>query len=205
MTAISRNATNTLFTTKNMAKIAILSAVSAVLMLLEFPLPIAPSFYKMDFSEVGVLIGGFALGPTAAIVIEALKILIKFLLKGSFTMGVGELSNFIIGCAMCVPAAMIYKKEKTRKNALIGLCVGTVCMTVIGVVMNYFVAIPAYVAIAHYPLDVIISMGAAIFPFIKNTFQLVIACVTPFNLIKGVLVSIVTCLLYKHVSPLLKR
>ena len=202
---MSETKTTSIFTTKNMAKIAILSAVAAILMLLEFPLPIAPSFYKLDFSEVAVLIGGFALGPAAAVAVEALKIVINTMFNGSSTMFVGELSNFVIGCAMCVPAAVIYKRNKTRNNAIKGLCAGTLCMTVVGVAMNYFVAIPAFVAIAHYPLDAIIGMGAAIFPFIKNTFQLVLACVTPFNLIKGILVSLITTLLYKHVSPLLHK
>lgn len=196
---------HSIFTTRTMAKIAILSAVAAVLMMIEFPLPIAPSFYKLDFSEVAVLVGGFALGPAAAVAIEALKIILNCLFNGTATMFVGELSNFLIGCALCVPAALIYSKEKTKANALRGLTAGTLCMTVTGVAMNYFVAIPAFVFIAHYPLDAIIGMGAAIFPFITNTFQLVLACVTPFNLIKGVLVSVITLLLYKHVSPLLHR
>lgn len=196
---------STIFTTRSMAKIAILGAVAAVLMMFEFPLPIAPSFYKLDFSEVAVLVGGFALGPAAAVAIEALKIILNCLFNGTNTMFVGELSNFVIGCAMCVPAALIYTRNKTKQTALKGLCAGTLFMTVAGVAMNYFVAIPAYVAIAHYPLDAIIGMGAAIFPFIKNTFQLVLACVTPFNLIKGVLVSVITMLLYKHVSPLLHK
>ena len=202
MTATTKQS---IFTTRSMAKIAILGAVAAILMMIEFPLPIAPSFYKLDFSEVAVLVGGFALGPAAAVAIEALKIVLNCLFNGSNTMFVGELSNFIIGCAMCVPAAMVYAKHKTRANALKGLAAGTLCMTLVGVIMNYFVAIPAYVSIAHFPLEAIIGMGAAIFPFITNTFQLVLACVTPFNLIKGVLVSLITALLYKHVSPLLHR
>jgi riboflavin transporter FmnP len=188
-----------------MAKIAILSAIAFVLMLFEFPLPVAPSFYKLDFSEVAVMIGGFALGPIPAVAIEGMKVILNLLFNGTITMGVGEFANFAIGCAMAVPAAAIYHRNKTRKSALIGMLVGTLVMTVTGVVLNYLVLIPAYVSLAHFPMDAIIGMGQAIFPFIKNTFDLVIACVTPFNLIKGVLVSLITILLYKHVSPLLHK
>lgn len=192
-------------TTANIAKIAILGAIAFVLMLLDFPLPFAPSFYQFDFSEVAVLIGGFAMGPAAGALIEAVKIILNLIFTGSNTMFVGEFANFVIGCSLVVPAALIYKKNKTKKNAIIGMAVGTLCMTAVGVLMNWFVLIPAYIAIAGYPEDAIISMGAAIFPFIHNIFTLVIACVTPFNLFKGAVVSIITAVLYKHVSPLLHK
>lgn len=196
---------SSVFTTKTMAKIAILGAVATVLMLFEFPLPVAPSFYEFDFSEVAVLIGAFALGPAAAVAIEAVKIALNFLFNGTITMGVGELANFLIGCAFVVPAGLIYKKNRTKNGALQGMAVGTLCMAAAGVILNYFVLLPAYVAIAHFPLEMIIAAGAEIFPFIQNTFQFVLACVTPFNLIKGLIVSVVTLLLYKHVSPILKK
>jgi riboflavin transporter FmnP len=192
-------------TTRTIAKLAILSAIAFVLMLIEFPLPFAPSFYKLDFSEIAVLMGGFAMGPVAAVVIEAVKILLHLLFKGTITMGVGELANFLIGCALCVPAAWIYTKNKSRKSAMIGMLAGTACMTVAGVLLNIYVLIPTYVAIAKIPLDSIISMGSAIFPAIHDVVSLALICVVPFNLLKGAAVGIVTTLLYKHVSPLLHR
>lgn len=203
MTAI--NEKHSIFTTKTMAKIAILGAVSFILMLFEFPLPVAPSFYKFDFSEVAVLIGAFALGPAEAAMIEAIKIILNFLFNGTITMGVGEIANFLIGCSLVVPAGIFYKKNRTKKGAMIAMAIGTVCMVAAGVVLNYLVLLPAYVSIAHFPLEAIISMGQAIVPSISNTFTFVLACVTPFNLIKGIVISLVTALLYKHVSPLLKR
>lgn len=192
-------------TTANIAKIAILSAIAYVLMLIEFPLPFAPSFYKFDFSEVAVLLGGFAMGPAAGVIIEAVKVLLNLLFNGTVTMGIGELANFLIGCSLVVPASLIYKKHKTKKNALIGMIVGTLVMTIVGVLLNWIVLIPAFIKIAGYPEDAIIGMGQAIFPFIHNIFTLVIACVTPFNLFKGVVVSLITTILYKHVSPILHR
>ena len=193
------------FTTKRIARIAILSGVAAVLMFFDFPLPfIAPPFYKIDFSEVAVLIGGFAMGPGAAVVIELLKNLLNILFSGSMTMGVGELSNFVVGCAFAVPAAVIYQKHKTKKKAIEGLIVGTISMTIVGFISNYFIMIPAYVAFMNLDLDVIIGMATAIFSFVDTKFLLVLCCTTPFNIIKGAVISVITVVLYKHVSPLLK-
>ncbi len=204
---VSTTKTNSkpLLSVKNIAKIAILGAIAAILMLIEFPLPFAPSFYKFDFSEVAVLIGGFAMGPAAGALIEAVKIILNFLFNGTITMGVGELANFLIGCALVVPASMIYKRNKSRKSALIGMVVGTLCMTLVGVVLNYFVLIPAYVALAGFPMEAIIGMGAAINSHINSVLTLVLICVTPFNLVKGIVVSAITFVLYKHVSVLLHR
>jgi len=189
---------------KTMAKIAILSAVAFIVMYVDFPLPIAPSFYKIDLSEVVVLIGGFALGPLAAVIIEALKILLHLLFKGTQTMFIGELANFLIGIALVVPASLIYKKFKTRNSAIISLIVGTVSMCFFGVLLNYVLILPAYINIAQFPEEAILGMGQAIFPAIKDMFTFVIFCVLPFNFIKGGVVSIVTIILYKHISPLLK-
>ena len=197
---------SSVFTTRNMVKVAMLGAVAYALMYIEFPLPfIAPPFYKLDFSEVAVLIGGFALGPACAVLIEAIKILLNLLFTGTETMFVGEISNFIVGCAMVVPAAVIYKHHKTKKDAIISLIVGTVTMSAIGFFSNWLAVIPAYVRFMGFELETIISMGQAIFPSIDSSFKLVLLCTTPFNLIKGFAVSLITILIYKHISPLLKK
>ena len=191
---------------KTLAKIAIMGAVAVVIMLFSFPLPsIAPTFYKLDFSEVAVLIGSFALGPIAGIGIEALKVLLNLIFNGTNTAFIGEFANFLMGCALVVPAGLIYQKNKTRKGALIGIVVGIITMVIAGDLLNYFLLIPAYVSIAHFPLEAIIAAGTKIFPFINSTLSLVLVCVTLFNLVKGVLVGIITVLIYKRVSPLLKK
>lgn len=200
-----QESTKKLLTTRNIAKIAILSAIAFVLMLIEFPLPFAPSFYKLDFSEVAVLMGGFAMGPWAAVVIEGLKVILNLLFNGTITMGVGEAANFLIGCALCVPASWMYVRNKNRKTAMKGMLIGTLCMTIVGVLLNIYLLIPAYVAIAGISLDTIIGMGTQIFPAIHDVVTLALICVVPFNLLKGGLVSLFTALLYKHVSPLLHR
>ena len=191
---------------KTLAKIAIMAAIAVVIMLVSFPLPsIAPSFYKLDFSEVAVLIGSFALGPVAGIAIEALKILLNLVFNGTNTAFIGEFANFLMGCALVVPAGVIYQKNRTRKGAITGIVVGIVCMVIAGDLLNYFLLIPAYVSIAHFPLEAIIAAGTKIFPFINSTLSLVLVCVTMFNLVKGVLVGTITALVYKRVSPLLKK
>ena len=188
---------------RTLTKIAVLSAVAFVLMYFDFPLPFIPSFYKLDFSETAVMAGGFAMGPGAAVAIEALKILLKILFKGSDTAYVGELANFLIGCAFVLPASFMYRKEKTRQRALMGLAAGTLCMTAVGVIINYAVLLPAYSFFYQLPMEVLIGMGTALIPFITDKLTFVLLATTPFNIIKGVLVSIVTILLYKRISPLL--
>lgn len=193
------------FTTKRISSIAILSAIAGLLMLIDFPISfIAPTFYKMDISDLPCLIGSFALGPIAGAIIETLKILIKLVLKPTSTAFVGELSNLLCGISLCVPAGLVYKKHHNKKGALEGLIVGAVCYIVIGSLINYFITIPAFVNLYHIPLDTIIDMGKAIFPFITNKFMFVLVCVSLFNLFKVVIVGILTYLLYKRISPLLK-
>jgi len=192
-----------LFTLHNMTKIAILTAISAIIMLFEFPLPFAPSFYELDLSEAVILMGGFAMGPLAAAIMELLKNLLNLLLNGTITAGVGELANFVMGCALVVPASLIYQYRKTLKSAIIGLVTGTLSLVVIGCVMNYFVMIPAYVALAHFPLEAILSMGAEANDMVNSLGTLVLFAVAPFNLVKGVACSLINLLLYKRLSKIL--
>lgn len=184
-------------------KVAILSAMAFVLMLLEFPLPfIAPSFYELDFSEVPVLIGAFALGPLAGGVIETVKILLNLLLNGTATGGVGEFSNLVMGLVFILPAAFVYKYKRTKISAVLGLVAGGISMVILGCFINAYVMLPLYSN--FMPLDAIIAQAAAIWPVVDNTFKFVLLCVAPFNLVKVILVSLVTMLLYKRLSPILK-
>lgn len=186
-------------------KVGILSALAAVLMLIEFPLPfIAPPFYELDFSELPVLIGSFALGPVAGVLIELFKNLLNLLINGTDTAFVGEFANFLMGCAFVLPAAIWYRLKKSRTAALLGMALGTIALTVVGTLVNCFVLIPMYSVLYNLPIDVIVGMGTAINPAITNLPMLVVLCVAPFNLIKGVIISALTFVLYKRVSPLLK-
>ena len=186
-----------------MARVAVLTAIASVLMLLEFPLWFAPGFYKLDVSAAVILMGGIALGPGAAILIEFLKNLINILLNGTTTAYIGEMANFITGCAFVVPAAVIYKYHKNKKSALISMVAASLSFMVIGSLLNYFVLIPAFSRFYNLPVEDIIGMGAAVNPLVTDLKSLVVWAVAPFNLAKGVICSTLAMLLYKRVSKIL--
>lgn len=189
---------------RRVAYVGIFAAIAAVLMYLEFPLPFAPAFYEIDFSEIPVLICSFSMGPVAGVVCEFLKVVLKLFLKGTSTAFVGDLANFVVGCALILPASAVYFANKTKKGAIIGMVVGTVCITLVGSLFNAVYLIPAFSVLYDTPLDVIIGMGTDINPAITSVNTLVLFAVAPFNLLKGVADSIITFLLYKHIERLLR-
>ena len=181
-----------------------LGAIAVILMAFEIPLPFAPSFYKIDFSEVPALIGCFAMGPAAGAMIELIKIVLHLLISGTSTAGVGDIANFAIGCAFILPAAWIYKAKHSRKSAMIGMVVGTVFMAFIGCFLNAYVLLPAYAKAFSMPIDALVGMGTAVNGHITNLLTFVVFAVAPFNLLKGAMVSAVVLLIYKKISPILK-
>ncbi|MEE1315468.1 MAG: ECF transporter S component [Faecalimonas sp.] len=189
---------------RKMTLIGMLGAIAVVLMLFEIPLPFAPSFYEIDLSEVPVLIGCFAMGPLAGVLIELIKILLNLLINGSVTAGVGELANFVIGCSFILPAGWIYKKNHTKKGALLGLVTGTFVMTTLGCFINAYVMLPAYAAAFGMPIEKLIAMGTAVNGYIDSLLTFVFFAVVPFNLLKGVLVSVIVFCIYKKIRPILK-
>lgn len=190
---------------RTLAQVAMLGAVATVLMMIEFPLPIiAPPFYQMDFSEVPVLVGAFAMGPVAGIMIELLKVLLYAVMHGSATAGVGELANFIIGCSFIVPASLFYKVRRNRKMAMLGMVTGSVTMAAVGCVVNAFILLPAYGAAFGMSVSAFIEMGSAIHASINNLFTFVVLAVAPFNLLKGFIISLITLLIYKRIRVLLR-
>ena len=184
--------------------IGICAALAAVLHILDFPLLfLAPEFYKLDFSEVPVLLCGFFLGPSATVACEGVKILLKLLLKGTSTAFVGDFANFVVGCSLVLPAAIIYHINKTRNHAVLGLAIGTAILTVFGSAFNAFYLLPKFSQLFRLPLDTIVAMGSAINGNIHNIATFVLLSVAPLNLIKGTLVSALTLLLYKRVEKVL--
>lgn len=193
---------NQLLSIKNVTLMAMFGALAAVLMIFEVPLPfLAPSFYGLDISEVPVLVGTFAMGPVAGVVIELVKILVKLVLKPSSTGFVGEFANFCVGCALVLPAGIIYNIKKTKKGAVIGMAAGAVIMTAVAIILNALVMLPFYSN--FMPLETIIAAGAAINPAISNVWTFVLLAVGPFNLVKAVIVSLITALVYKRVSVII--
>lgn len=196
---------NTSMKTRKLAEIGMLGAIATVLMLFELPVPfIAPPFYEIDLSEVPVLVGAFALGPLAGAAIELVKILLNLMINGTMTAFVGETGNYLIGCSFIIPAAFLYQMHKTKKQAVLAMTSGTLCMTILGCIVNGVLLLPAYAAAFGMPLDAIIEMGAAINGNIHSATTFVIFAVAPFNLLKGCIVSVITALIYKHISPILK-
>lgn len=176
--------------TNKIVKIGVFAAVSSVLMCIAFPFPLFPTFLTFDFGDVPALIGTFALGPVAGVIIELLKNIVKVLLSGTHTVGIGELANFGITAVWVFVAGVIYKRNKTKKTAMIALIVSTLVMSVFGAMFNYFVLLPMYQTAFHMELGNLAVYAATI--------------IFPFNIIKGAIVSLVTVLLYKKVSVALK-
>lgn len=197
--------TERILSTRKIAMIGMFSAIAAVLHVLDFPIPFAPEFYKLDFSEIPILVGSFAFGPVAGVMMEFCKIFLKLLFKGTSTAFVGDLANFVIGCSFILPASILYLNKKSKKTAIIACITGTICMTLFGTAFNAVYLLPKFAQIYGMPLDVIIGMGTAINSSIQSVTTLVIFAVAPLNIIKGASVSAVTMLVYKKLSPILKE
>lgn len=191
--------------TRKVAMIGLFSALAVILHVMDFPVPFAPPFYKLDFSEIPALLGTFAFGPVAGVMIEFCKILLKLLVKGTSTAFVGDLANFVIGCSFILPASLIYLFKKTKSRAIVGCVSGTLIMTVFGTAFNAIYLLPAFSKLYGMPLDSIIAMGAEINGGVTGLVSFVCLCVAPMNLLKGTVASLVTMLIYKPLSPILKN
>ena len=181
-----------------LTRIAVLTALASILFLIEIPVV---AFYKLDLSNLPVLLGAFSMGPVPGLIILLLKSLIGMLHSSS--MYVGELADFIMGAAFVLPAALIYRRHKTRNTALIGMAVGTVVMIVVAVLVNWKIMIPFYMTAYGMPMEAVVGMATKAVPFVDTEWKLLLCVTAPFNLLKGVVLSSLTLVLYKHLSPLL--
>ena len=187
-----------------LVKVAMLSVLAYVVMFLEFALPFFPSFLKLDFSDLIPLIGALALGPGAGLLTELLKNLLH-LLTASHTGGIGELANFIVGSAFCMTAGWIYRKNKTKKGAIVALLCSMLVMILAGALVNFFITVPLYALILGWSTEMIVGMSNAVIPAIHDKLTLILYAFCPFNLLKSVILTLITIPLYKKVSPLLHR
>jgi riboflavin transporter FmnP len=202
--ARKNNTKGRILSTRKIAMIGMFSAVAGILMLFEVTIPfIAPTFYKIDISELPVLICGFAFGPVAGVMTEFVKIIIKLIFKPTSTAFVGELANFCVGSTMVLTATIIYHIKKKKKTAIIACIAGTLVMSVFGTLFNAVYLLPTFAVMYGMPLDALIAMGTAINGNITGVYTFVAFCVAPLNLIKGTVVSILTFVLYKPLSPIL--
>lgn len=190
--------------TRNLVAVGILGAIGAVLMILNFNIPtIMPSFIKLDFSELPAIIATFAYGPIGGIMVCLVKNLLNFILASN-TGGAGELSNFILGCAYVIPAGLIYKKNRTLKGAIISALVGSVTSGCVSFFSNYFLIYPLFTLVLKCSMEAIVGMYTLIFPNITKLWQALLYFNVPFTFIKCMLTSVITFLVYKRISPLLR-
>lgn len=189
-----------ILTTRVLVGAGMLAAVAIVLQYLEFPIFFMPSFIKMDLSDLPAIIGAFAYGPFAGVIIELVKNLIHCAVSQSAT--VGELANFILGSVFTLVAGFIYKYNKSRKTAMAGGIIGAVAMGVISVPSNYFVVYPFYYN--FMPKEVVLSMYQAIMPGVKSIFQCLLFFNVPFTIAKGLFCVIIAMFVYKPISRILK-
>ena len=188
-----------------MVKISFLAAVAVVLMTIDFPLPIFPAFLKIDLSDVPAIVGAFTLGPLSGVIVEFIKVFLYALIKGTSTAMVGEVANFLVGGSLVLVTGLIYQKGKTRKSAIIGLFAGSITMTIVAAIANYYFMLPAYVKFMGMTMEQIVSMGTVVNSSIVDPFTLVLLGITPFNLFKCLLVSVVTMVLFNKVIPILSH
>lgn len=192
--------------TRVMVKVSVLGVIAFILMFFEFPVAwMAPPFIKMDISDLPALLGAFAIGPMAGVVIQFLKNILNLVFEGTTTAAVGELANFVVGSVFAFTAGAIYYKKKTFKNAVIGLIVGTIAMTIAIAIANYYIMFPFYAKMFGWPIQDLVSMGTAINGNIVDLKTMMLYSIVPFNLFKGATVTAVTLLIYKRISPILHK
>jgi len=185
-------------------KISLLSVMAFLLMYIEIPIPIFPEFLKIDISDLPALLGAFALGPIAGVIIELFKNILHGMLAGK-TAFVGELANFLVGGCLVFVSGYIYKAKKSKGGAVIALLIGTMAMSIFAGILNYFVILPLYESVLGFPVDAVVGMGTKINHNIKDLNTFIIFSIIPFNILKGIVVSAVTLGIYKRVSPLLHK
>lgn len=190
---------------KKIVLIGMLGAIGAILMFIRTPLPFMPPFMDFDLASLPEMIGGFALGPMAAVFIILVKILAKFAMLGTSSMFTGEIQNFLLSCAYVLPAVWIYDRHKSKKSAIQGMVVGTVICAIVAVFTNLYIIIPFYASLGNMTVQSIIDMCSAVSPIITNTFTLAIFGIIPFNLIKNGVASIITYVVYKKISIPMKK
>ena len=193
---MTRTANKTVMSAATMTRIAILAAAASILFLIEIPVV---AFYKLDLSNIPVLLGAFSMGTVPGIVILGIKSAIGLLHSSSA--GVGELADFLMGAALLVPASLIYHRNKSRKSAIIGMAVGTLCAAAAGILVNKWIMLPFYMGAFHMDMNGILAYAKV--AGVDTEWKLLLLITGPFNLLKGVVLSLVTALIYKPLSPIL--
>lgn len=198
--SIAKSRKTAVLSVRTISMTAMLSAVAYLLAFVEFPVPLSPSFARMDLSDFPALIGAFAFGPLSGLLIELVKNTLQLLTTS--TGGIGEIANFLMGAAYVVTAGFIYKRHKTKKTALLACITASFVMGAAAALANYFILLPLFES--FMPLDQLITSFAEFLPFIRTKLDVVLFNAFPFNLLKGLVIGGVTMLIYKKLTPVLK-
>ena len=190
---------------RKLVLIAMLAALSAALMLFHVPLPFAPAFLEFDVAELPVLFAGFFLGPISGTLVVVIKVGLKLLQQGTTTVFVGELSNIFHSLTFMLPAAYVYKRNRSKTGAVLGMVVGTLVASILAVCSNAWVMFPLYAKLYSLPVEAIVEMAAAVNPLVKDEMSLMLFSILPFNLVKFSVTSILTYLIYKRAGTVLRR
>ena len=190
---------------RTIAFVAMLGAVSAVLMTIGIPIPFAPTFLRFDISELPALFAGFFLGPVSGCAVIVVKNILKLVIQGTETAYVGELMNVVGSICFMLPAALIYRVRHTRQGALIALVTACLVACVAAHLLNVYVAFPMYATLYGMPMEAIVAMGSAVNPLVHDSFTLMLFGVLPFNIMKHGVTALVTYLVYKRCGNALRR
>lgn len=186
-----------------LVKVGLLSALAFLLMFVEMPIPgLFPEFLKIDISDIPALIAGLAMGPVAGICVEIVKNFLHTIVSTT-TGGVGEIANIIVGSAFVFATSLVYRKKRNLKRLILGFICGTIAMIIVGSAFNYFFLLPFYGQLMG--MDAIISLGKAVNPKVSNLLTFVLWFIAPFNLIKGIMISILSVPLYKKLEKVIKE
>lgn len=190
--------------TSTLVKAAILGSIGYILMLISMPIPMLfPEFLRIDISDITGVLGGIALGPLAGVMIELIKNVLQYITGISSTNGIGEFANFLIGSSLILVVSKTYKLKHNTKGIILGLVLGVITMTIVGCISNYIIILPFYSTVM--PIEAVIEMGSVLNPRIVDTVSFIVWIIAPFNIIKGVLISVITLLVYKRTEKLLNK
>lgn len=189
---------------RTIAFVGLMGALSAILMLLRFPIPFMPPFMSFDLSGVMEMLGGYMFGPGAAFCIILVKILLQLVIQGSFSLGTGEIQNLILSSCYVLPAVFLYYRRKTKKRAVAGMAVSTVLVSAVAVFTNLYMIIPFYANLMGQTMEDFVAMCTAVNPMMKDVLTMAVFGIVPFNLIKYGATSAVTFLVYKKLSRFIR-
>ena len=186
--------------TRRLTVTAMMAAISTVVMFFEFTFPPFPPFLKFDLSGLPVLLTSFMMGPAQAVMVVLIKDLIHLL--STTTGGVGELADFLILSSFAITAGLIHRRLPSARGTALACACGSLVIAVVGALANYYLLIPFFSNLM--PSEAIISACNAVNPAIDSLMGYILFGAVPFNLAKGVVLSVVTVPCYKKLGHVLK-